>query len=270
MSEFAAIAGNFRRLDLDDIGRQPGHDVPFSPQPATAARPEKPARQEMIVERAGKTTVLADDVRGALRGALTLALGACTPRIEPAGPFLSPPQLKGDRIVAADGAVLPLRRWGSRPGRRAPSSWRSTGSTTIPAPSNDQENTGRKSASPPMRTISAGSAKRRTAASGPVTRPWRRMSPSPSILSGRVHPRIPAYVLGESMGGTIAMIAAPTLQADGLILAAPALRGRRQLGLVARAVLWLTTPDHPLVSAHRRGTERAGFRQRQDAARARP
>ena len=65
------------------------------------------------------------------------------------------------------------------------------------------------------------------------------------------HPGVPVYVLGESMGGAIAMIAAPALQADGLVLVAPALRGRRRLGFLASAALWLTArtiPWYPLTA----------------------
>ena len=36
---------------------------------------------------------------------------ACAPRLEPSGPAVQPPRLLNDRIVQADGAALPLRRW---------------------------------------------------------------------------------------------------------------------------------------------------------------
>ena len=184
----------------------------------------------------------------ALCGAL--ALGACAPRIEPAGPFLSPPQLKDDRIVAADGAVLPLRRWipdlppravilalhgfndYSRAFERPGEYWTKKRIATY---AYDQRGFGEA----PHRGIWAG---------------HRTMAADAAAVLDLVrarHPRIPVYVLGESMGGAIAMIAAPTLQADGLILVAPALRGRRQLGLLARAALWVaarTIPWYPLTA----------------------
>ena len=186
----------------------------------------------------------------ALCGALALAFGACAPRIEPAGPFLSPPQLKGDRIVAADGAVLPLRRWlPDRPPRavilalhgfndysrafeRPGEYWSKKRIATY---AYDQRGFGEA----PHRGVWAGHETMAADAAAVL-----------DLVRAR-HPRIPVYVLGESMGGAIAMIAAPTLQADGLILVAPALRGRRQLGLLARAALWLaarTIPWYPLTA----------------------
>jgi acylglycerol lipase len=50
------------------------------------------------------------------------------------------------------------------------------------------------------------------------------------------HPGLPLYVVGESMGGSIAMAALASdtsLQIDGLILIGPAVRGRETLGPVA-------------------------------------
>ena len=186
----------------------------------------------------------------ALCGALTLALGACTPRIEPAGPFLSPPQLKGDRIVAADGAVLPLRRWvPDRPPRAVILALHGFNDYSRAFERPGEYWTKKRIATYAYDQRGFGEAPHRGIWAGHKT-----MAADVAVAFDLVrarHPRIPAYVLGESMGGTIAMIAAPTLQADGLILAAPALRGRRQLGLVARAVLWLTTrtiPWYPLTA----------------------
>jgi len=58
------------------------------------------------------------------------------------------------------------------------------------------------------------------------------------------HPGLPVYVLGESMGGAVAMTAfasdeAP--KADGLILVAPAVWSRRTMPLSYRLALWATS-----------------------------
>lgn len=184
----------------------------------------------------------------ALCGAL--ALGACAPRVEPAGPFLSPPQLKDDRIVAADGAILPLRRWMpdrrpravilalhgfndySRAFERPGEYWTKKRIATY---AYDQRGFGEA----PHRGIWAGHETMAADAAAAL-----------DLVRTR-HPGVPVYVLGESMGGAIAMIAAPALQADGLVLVAPALRGRRQLGFFASAALWLTArtiPWYPLTA----------------------
>lgn len=54
----------------------------------------------------------------------------------------------------------------------------------------------------------------------------------------RAHPDTPLYLLGHSMGGGVALAAAPTANIDGLILAAPAVWGGDEIGLHFRAVAW--------------------------------
>jgi acylglycerol lipase len=58
------------------------------------------------------------------------------------------------------------------------------------------------------------------------------------------HPGLPVYVLGESMGGAVAMTAfasgAPP-EADGLILVAPAVWSRKTMPLSYRVALWATS-----------------------------
>lgn len=62
------------------------------------------------------------------------------------------------------------------------------------------------------------------------------------------YPGIPLYLLGESMGGAVVITAmagvagAERPQADGIILAAPAIWGRQTLNVFAQAALW--TLDH--------------------------
>lgn len=60
------------------------------------------------------------------------------------------------------------------------------------------------------------------------------------------HPGLPLYLLGHSMGGGVALAAAPAARPDGLILAAPAVWGGESLGLPYRALAWagaLLFPD---------------------------
>ena len=90
-----------------------------------------------------------------------------------------------------------------------------------------------------MPTTSAASARARPGAAGPASTPWSTTrSPSPSLVRAS-HPGVPFYLIGESMGGAEALAAADRgLQADGLILSAPALRGRVVVGPVASGGLW--------------------------------
>lgn len=63
------------------------------------------------------------------------------------------------------------------------------------------------------------------------------------LLRGR-YPGVPLYLLGESMGGAVVIAAvtgaagAPRPEADGIILAAPAVWGRETMNLFERVALW--------------------------------
>lgn len=61
------------------------------------------------------------------------------------------------------------------------------------------------------------------------------------------HPGIPIYVMGESMGGALAMTIAATHQApaDGWVLLAPAVWGRAQQGILLSGGLWLVSTVAP-------------------------
>ena len=62
------------------------------------------------------------------------------------------------------------------------------------------------------------------------------------------HPRIPLYILGESMGGAIAITAVTSPdfpKIDGLILSAPGLWGDDSLPLLYRATLWSAAHTFP-------------------------
>jgi alpha-beta hydrolase superfamily lysophospholipase len=60
----------------------------------------------------------------------------------------------------------------------------------------------------------------------------------------RLYPGVPLYLLGESMGGAVAVVAmageagTPVPDVDGLILTAPAVWGRSTMDLAPRLVLW--------------------------------
>jgi len=64
-----------------------------------------------------------------------------------------------------------------------------------------------------------------------------------SVLRAR-YPGVPLYILGESMGGAVAIVAetgfegTPPLRADGLILEGPAVWGRDTMTVPERVALW--------------------------------
>ncbi len=63
-----------------------------------------------------------------------------------------------------------------------------------------------------------------------------------------IYPDTPLFVLGESMGGAVTIVAATRgepLPVDGLILVAPAVWGGDQLNFLYRATLWLASTVAP-------------------------
>jgi alpha-beta hydrolase superfamily lysophospholipase len=174
-------------------------------------------------------------------------LAACTPLVIPAGKSQAPPRLTDDRYVAADGTALPLAVWPAAKG--APPTaiilglhgfgdyrdafedpaklWAQDGITTY---AYDQRGFGQS----PTRGYWAGTDTLVDDAKAVAT-----------LLAQR-YPGVPLYVAGESMGGAVAMVAADRgLQADGLILLAPAVRSRKSLGKIATAGLWFFTRTLP-------------------------
>ena len=63
-------------------------------------------------------------------------------------------------------------------------------------------------------------------------------------LLRRLHPGVPLYLVGESMGGAVAIVAmtgesrTPIPDVDGVILTAPAVWGRSTMDLLPRIALW--------------------------------
>ena len=166
-------------------------------------------------------------------------LSACAPTVIPAGGAVQPPALTADRYVAADGTALPLAVWPAANG--APTAvilglhgygdyrnaweepaaiWAKDGITTY---AYDQRGFG-------------GSPTRgRWAGTESLVEDARTMA---RLVRAR-HPRVPLYLAGESMGSAIALVAADqTVDADGLILLATALRSRDTLGPLASGGLW--------------------------------
>ncbi len=188
---------------------------------------------------------------------LGLALAACAPRVEPAGPPLSAARIDGEAFVAADGSRLPLRVWPANPETRAvvvalhgfndysnafaePARWwRTRGITTY---AYDQRGFG----AAPHPGLWPG-AETLAQDLGDVL----------AAVRGR-HPGVPLYLLGESMGGAVAVLALARGQAgavDGTILSAPAVWGADTLNPLYRAALWLSAHTLPFKRASGRGLD---------------
>ncbi len=75
-------------------------------------------------------------------------------------------------------------------------------------------------------------------------------------LLGRHYPNIPIYLLGESMGGAIAMVAMSSPdppKINGTILVSPAIWGRATMPVYQRAALWIGANIVPWMKVSGRG-----------------
>ena len=176
---------------------------------------------------------------GLWAAALGLLLVACSPQFVPAGPAVEEPRLETGHWVTADGLELPLRSWlPQEPPRaiilalhgfndysaafEAPGSW--WAERGIATYAYDQRGFGEA----PYRGLWAGS---------------ETLSDDLVSLTGLIrarHPGAPLYILGESMGGAVAMVAfaeTPAFSVDGVILSAPAVWARSTMPGYQRVTL---------------------------------
>jgi alpha-beta hydrolase superfamily lysophospholipase len=189
---------------------------------------------------------------GALIRALVLAYialtAACAPRLQQEGVEMRMPAIEQveqndgalqERYVTRDGVPLGLMRWDSAMPKAVIVALHGmndySNAFSIPAPwwakqgittyAYDQRGFGRS----PQRGIWPGSKLMR-----------RDLSDFVDVVRRR-HPGVPVFVLGESMGGAVAITAFTSdmpPKADGLILIAPAVWGRGTMPLLYRIVLW--------------------------------
>jgi len=189
---------------------------------------------------------------------LVLAVAACAPVVKPMGPAVTAPAVTADAIVAADGAALPLRRWlpeatpkavilglhGFNDYSRAfeaPGAW--FAAHGIATYAYDQRGFG----GAPDPGYWAGT--------DTLTADLRA---AVAALRGR-HPGIPFYVLGNSMGGAVALAAfadGPIEGVDGAILSAPAVWGRDHMNVLQTALLFVLSRTMPWLTLTGQGLNR--------------
>ena len=161
---------------------------------------------------------------------------ACSPTVVPEGQAVRAPAMSGDQYVAADGTALPLAVWPAAQGapravilglhgfgdyrnafEEPAAIWSEEGITTY---AYDQRGFGRS----PTRGRWPGTD---TLVDDAVA--------MAALLRAR-YPGVPLYIVGESMGGAVALVAADRgMEGDGLVLISPALRSRASLGPIASA-----------------------------------
>ena len=181
--------------------------------------------------------------------AVLVLTAACAPRLQQLGPEMRMPAIEQvqeegksvDRYVTRDGTKLGLMHWDAAMPKAVivglhgmndysnafamPAPW--WASQGISTYAYDQRGFGRS----PQRGIWPGSNLMR-----------RDLADFVDVVRMR-HPGVPVFVLGESMGGAVAMTAFASEsppKADGLILIAPAVWGRDTMPFTYRFVLWTT------------------------------
>jgi alpha-beta hydrolase superfamily lysophospholipase len=186
---------------------------------------------------------------------LCVVASACAPLSQSLGPPLEQPQLRDEYALMADGTRLPMRMW--LPDAEAP-----TAILLALHGFNDYSNAfAAPAAFWATQSIAVVAYDQRgfgaTAQPGiwPGTEALISDLRSVTGLVRARYPDRPLYLLGESMGGAVILTAAAEgpLDADGVILVAPAVRGRATMNPFYRAVLWLGAHLFPSAEATGRG-----------------
>jgi alpha-beta hydrolase superfamily lysophospholipase len=182
-----------------------------------------------------------------LAGAVLVLIG-CSPVLAPAGPDVVPLALDEARLVATDGAELPLRSW-------IPESGPPDAIVIALHGFNDYSNffdgIGRWLAG---RGVAAYAYDQRGFGGAPNRGLWPGSEAMASDLRAAValvrarHPGIPLYLFGESMGGAVVMATMARFDrpaVDGIILVGPAVWGRSSMPWYQTTALWLAVHTFP-------------------------
>jgi alpha-beta hydrolase superfamily lysophospholipase len=188
-------------------------------------------------------------------------LAGCAPVMVTQGPPVQAPVLDETRIVAADGAVLPLRHWPARAGagNGAPKAvilaLHGFGdyAGAFEEPAQTWASLGIETYAYDQRGFGDGPHRGRWAGTDTMT---EDALVALRLIAAR-HPGTPLYLAGESMGGAVAMVALERIATNrgaapplaGAILIGPAVRSRDTIGGAARAALWIAVhvaPWHPV------------------------
>jgi len=198
-----------------------------------------------------------------MRKAFRLALGSalvlgvtfgCAPRLMATGDPVYAPRIESQNVVTSDGARLPLRVWPAANPKAViigvhgfndysnafdmPGRWFPEHGISVYA--FDQRGFGRA----PGRGLWAGDARMADDLDAVVA------------LVRRENPNVPVYLLGESMGGGVVMRAfglPNPPKVDGVILAAPAVWGWREMNAFYDVVLWSSAHMVPEMTVTGRG-----------------
>ncbi|MDZ4735073.1 MAG: alpha/beta hydrolase [Rhodospirillaceae bacterium] len=176
--------------------------------------------------------------------------GGCAPKLQTLGPDIAAPMLTADAIVMPDGTALPLRRRLPENGTRKPDA--------VILALHGFNDYSRAFELPADFWTKAGIAiyayDQRGFGETEQIGYWPgddRLIEDANVAVGLLraeHPDTPIFLLGESMGGAVAMavLDAAVLPAiDGVVLIAPAVWGRESQGPIAAGALWFFAHTMP-------------------------
>ncbi|MBL8669986.1 MAG: lysophospholipase [Alphaproteobacteria bacterium] len=195
--------------------------------------------------------------------AASLLLASCAPRYQPPGPAglegrLLAPELvdgaDGERFQTADGRSLPLRSWW-------PIDAQAARPRAVIAALHGMNDYGNAFAAPAAafarRGVVTYAPDQRGFGAGPLPGLW----PGIDLLASDIralarllrarHPNVPLYLLGESMGGAVSLVALASAEppdVDGAILVGPAVWGRAFMPRWQAAALDIAVSTLPWVS----------------------
>jgi alpha-beta hydrolase superfamily lysophospholipase len=189
---------------------------------------------------------------------LSALVAACVPLVIPPGVAAQPPAIEADRLFMPDGVPLPLRSW--LPDAATPPRAVLLGVHGFNEYSNFLGELGpwlvREHA------IAAYAYDQRGFGASPNRGVWPGEAALAADVSAAVaairarHPDVPLFILGESMGGAVTMVAmaqAKPLPVDGVILSAPAVWGRSSMPWYQNLALWVAAHTVPSGSLSGRG-----------------
>jgi len=165
-------------------------------------------------------------------------LVACSPQVQPFSPATHAPKIEQGAFTAADAQSLPLRSWKAKNPKAIVLALHGFNDY-----SNAFEGTGNYFKT---RGITTFAYDQRGFGKAPQPGIWagqeNLIRDAHDVIKtiAKRYPKTPVYLMGESMGGAVAMLAASDddLPIKGVILSAPAVWSRSAMPMLYRGVLW--------------------------------
>lgn len=189
---------------------------------------------------------------------LLAALSACAPRTYPPGQTLASPHLTATHFITQDGVKLPYRSW--LPGNKTPKALIvalhgfNDYSNFLAQPGTFFSSLGIGCYAYDQRGFGGTANRGLWAGTDAYASDLTQFA---RLITAR-HPRIPLYLLGESMGGAVIIVAATSdtpPPAAGIILAAPAVWARSAMPWYQRLLLWTSVHSVPWMTVTGEGLE---------------